>query len=62
MAKIKAVLLKPLDSDPIGAEREFSKAEFDKLSAQGAVKRVPSAKAAAKPTNKMAQKPANKSA
>ena len=61
MAKIKAVLIKPLDGDPIGAEREFSKAEFDKLKAQGAVKRV-ATKAAPKPKNKMDEPPQNKSA
>ena len=61
---IKAKLLKPLDGHPIGSEREFSKADFDKLAAQGAVKRAeePKNKAAAKPRNKAAAKPKNKSA
>ena len=61
---IKAKLLKPLDGHPIGSERDFTKAEFDKLEAQGAVKRAekPNNKAAKKPRNKAAAKPKNKSA
>lgn len=64
MSKIKAELLKPLDGDPIGAERAFTKADFAKLEAQGAVKRAAKAvaKAAPKPKNKMADPPSNKSA
>ena len=61
MANVKARLLKPLDGDEIGAERIFSKADFDKLKRQGAVEKV-STKAAAKPQNKAAKKPENKSA
>lgn len=37
---MKAVLLKPLDSDPQGAVREFDKADFDTLVALGAVRRA----------------------
>lgn len=64
MAKIKAELVKPLDGEPIGAEREFSEAEYKKLAAQGAVKRAakPQNKAAKKPANKTAPRPDNKSA
>ncbi|MDR6757833.1 hypothetical protein J2Y48_003130 [Mycoplana sp. BE70] len=34
---VKAVLLKPLDGQPEGTEREFSKADFDRLKALNAV-------------------------
>ena len=61
MAKILAELIKPLDGDEPGTERKFTKPEFDKLRAQGAVRAVRKAKAAAKPQNKAAPKPENKS-
>lgn len=35
---VKAVLLKPLDSDPQGAVREFDQTDFDALVALGAVR------------------------
>ena len=35
---IKAILTKPLDGDAEGTEREFSKADFDRLAAKGAVR------------------------
>lgn len=34
---VKAILTKPLDGLPEGAEREFDKADFDSLKAMGAV-------------------------
>jgi len=37
---IKATLLKPLDGDPEGSEREFEKTDFDRLEAMGAVRRA----------------------
>lgn len=69
MAKIKAILLKPLNGEPIGSEAEFEKADFDRLVDRGAVKAAPAKtaptprkKAAQKPRNKAAPKPKNKSA
>jgi hypothetical protein len=35
---IKAILIKPLDGEPEGSEREFSKSDFDHLVSLGAVK------------------------
>lgn len=64
MAKIKAILLKPLNGEPIGSEAEFDKVDFDRLKAQNAVKaatKKPKKKAARKPRNKAAPKPQNKS-
>ena len=63
MAQVKAILTKPLDGDPEGAERTFSKADFDRLKKQGAVKAAskPKKKAAKRPQNKAAPKPENKS-
>jgi hypothetical protein len=37
---IKAILLKPLDGRDIGAEAEFSEADFNELQRLGAVKRA----------------------
>lgn len=62
MSKIKAILLKPLDADPIGAEREFAKVDFDRLEKLGAVKRAATAKQARAPRNKQSNPPANKTA
>lgn len=69
MAKIKAILLKPLNGHPIGSEAEFETADFDRLKSRNAVKTAPAnssskpkTKAAPKPKNKAAPKPANKSA
>lgn len=56
MKKIEAILLKPLDGREIGSRCEFSKADFDRLKRQGAVK------AAAALKNKRAPAPANKAA
>ncbi len=52
---VKAILLKPLDGREIGSTAEFSKADFDRLRAKGAVKRAPA------PENKKAPAPPNKS-
>ncbi|CAH0355319.1 hypothetical protein SPH9361_03396 [Sphingobium sp. CECT 9361] len=38
---IKAILLKPLDGEPEGAEREFSQADFTMLEGLKAVARAP---------------------
>ncbi|WP_155904936.1 hypothetical protein [Methylopila sp. M107] len=40
MPKVKAVLIKPLDGDPEGSEREFDKVDFDRLEAMKAVRRL----------------------
>lgn len=61
MATIKAVLLKPLDGFPEGAEREFDRDDFERLKSMGAV-RAPSVKAAPEPLNKNAPVVANKAA
>lgn len=60
MANVTGILVKPLDGYDIGAEREFSKADFEKLEAQGAVKRKAAAKKAPAPANKKAPAPDNK--
>lgn len=39
---IKAILLKPLDGDPVGTEREFDKLDFARLEAMHAVRAAPS--------------------
>lgn len=38
---IKAILLKPLDGDPIGSPREFDKLDFARLEAMHAVRAAP---------------------
>lgn len=60
---IKAVLLKPLDGDPIGSEREFDKLDFERLRLMGAVRAADAgdAKAAFPVINKVAPPVANKS-
>lgn len=62
MSTVKAILLKPLDGQPEGATREFSKTDFDRLKALGAVREDRSAKAAPEPVNKKAPEVANKAA
>lgn len=70
MPSVTAILIKPLNHHLIGEEVIFSKADFDKLEAQGAVKRKPAtkaksggkAKAASRPANKMEMSPDNKAA
>lgn len=57
--KINAVLLKPLDGDAEGSEREFDKADFDRLEAMDAVREAKVEKA---PANKQERAPANKAA
>jgi len=61
---VKAILTKPLDGQPEGTEREFSQADFDRLSTRGAVRAVSTGgeKVAPKVPNKAAPKAANKSA
>ncbi len=54
--KIKAILTKPLNGAEIGSEAEYSKADFDRLKARGAVKEAEA------PKNKEADKPENKAA
>ena len=39
MTMIRVTLTKPLDGNPIGSTAEFSKADFERLEARGAVKR-----------------------
>lgn len=58
---INAVLLKPLDGQPEGSEREFSKEDFEALKVMGAV-RTAGTKAAPAVDNKMAPPVANKAA
>ena len=64
MAKIKAILLKPLNGAEIGSEVEIDKVDFDRLVERNAVEEASSsnAKAAKKPKNKAASKPKNKAA
>lgn len=59
---IKAILLKPLDGDPEGSEREFSSDDFERLEAFGAVRKAGSAgeKQAPAVLNKKAPPVANK--
>lgn len=52
--KIKAVLLKPLNGAKIGSEAEYSAADFKRLEARGAVKKIEP------PKNKKAPAPKNK--
>jgi hypothetical protein len=58
----KAILLKPLDGFPEGAEREFEQPDFDRLKDMGAVRAASgdSAKAAPAVENKAAPSVANK--
>jgi hypothetical protein len=58
---IKAILTKPLDGFPEGAEREFSQADFDRLKMKGAVRGATSEKMADVHQNKKAPTVANKS-
>jgi len=62
MSTIKAILTKPLDGQPEGTEREFDKADFDRLKAMGAVRAASDGgeKAAPKVSNKAAPAVANK--
>ncbi len=62
MTAIKAILTKPLDGFPEGSEREFDKADFDRLKEMGAVRAAGEAKAAPKVANKAAPAVANKAA
>lgn len=60
MTTIKAILTKPLDGQPEGTEREFDKADFDRLKEMGAVRAAGEAKAAPAVANKAAPAVANK--
>ena len=60
MTTIKAILTKPLDGQLEGTEREFDKADFDRLKEMGAVRAAGEAKAAPKVANKAAPAVANK--
>lgn len=55
---VNAILLKPLDGQPAGAEREFSQADFDRLKRLGAVRAH--TKSAPAVQNKMAPTVQNK--
>lgn len=59
---IKAILIKPLDGDPEGTEREFSRDDFERLEAFGAVRKAASGgeKQAPAAMNKKARAVANK--
>lgn len=59
---VLAILTKPLDGQPEGAEREFDKADFERLKALGAVRAVKAdaEKAAPEVQNKVVEAPANK--
>jgi hypothetical protein len=59
---IKTILLKPLDGDPEGSEREFSPDDFARLEAFGAVSKAGSGgeKQAPVVSNKKAPPVANK--
>ncbi len=46
----RAILIKPLDGDPEGTERDFSKADFARLVAMKAVKAAPTRANKAAPT------------
>lgn len=59
---IKAILTKPLDGDPEGTTREFTKADFDRLHAKGAVRAADKEKAAPPVANKKAPVVKNKAA
>ncbi|MCC0806512.1 hypothetical protein FPV16_09820 [Methylobacterium sp. W2] len=61
---IKAILLKPLDGDPVGSEREFDKLDFERLEGMRAVRAAAGASAKAAPPvlNKAAPLAANKAA
>lgn len=61
MPKIKAILLKPVNGQPIGSPAEFEKADFERLKSRNAVKAAP-ASSASKPKTKAAPKPKNKAA
>lgn len=54
MTTVKAILIKPLDGQPEGTEREFDKVDFDRLKSMGAVRAVGEAKAAPSVINKAA--------
>lgn len=62
MTTVKAILTKPLDGQPEGAEREFDKVDFDRLKEMGAVRAAGEAKAAPAPLNKAAPPVENKAA
>lgn len=59
---IKAILLKPLDGDPIGTPREFDKPDFERLEGMQAVRAADDVveKAAPPVLNKAAPSVANK--
>ena len=59
---IKAILTKPLDGFPEGTEREFDKADFDRLKELNAVREAGDEKAARQPKNKAAPAAKNKAA
>lgn len=59
---VKAILIKPLDGQPEGTEREFDKQDFERLMEMGAVRAAGEQKAAPAAQNKMAPAPANKAA
>ena len=60
---VKAILIKPLDGDPPGSEREFNTEDFKRLEAQGAVRKAasPQPKKAPAAKNKNAPAVQNKS-
>jgi hypothetical protein len=59
----KAILIKPLDGDPAGTEREFSKTDYDRLRSRGAIRAAGPVERKMEPDvrNKMAPAVANKS-
>jgi hypothetical protein len=57
---VKAILLKPLDGLPEGAEHDFEQDDFNRLVGLGAVRKVATAKAAPAVANKAAPVVANK--
>ena len=57
--KVKVRLLRPLNGEDIGTEKEYSKADADRLESRGAVEIV--SKSAPAPQNKMESAPENKS-
>lgn len=56
---MRAILLKPLDGREIGSEATFSREDFNRLKALGAVKAAPAPR---KPAEKAAKAIANKAA
>jgi hypothetical protein len=62
MEMVKAILTKPLDGFPEGAEREFEREDFERLVSLNAVRAADDVKAAPTVSNKAAPPVENKAA